>query len=226
MRILVPLLLLKFIACSPLQVKSHLEVEKSRTLVFHDKTYAFLPFVGDAPKVVILEHADLIREKLSQKGYQEVESNKADLLISYDVLIVPRGSLISSKIALGAFGGWTSRRGMLYHSYGGVSGRVGTSPTFGGLGLFGGYSGIYRASGSTPYYENFYDVVFKIVIYDGRTYRGIPTSVLLKANVEGEGRSGPMFDVIPYLITGFFKSFPEFAGEKPETISEEEVWHR
>lgn len=229
MRVLILLLLLGCNFCSPLQVKSQVEVERSDHIRYYEKTYAFLPFFGQAPPIIIRENEDLIREKLAEKGYKEVDISRADQLIHYDILIFPRGSVIDHKADLGAFGGWTSARGMRYHSYGGTSSRLAAVPILGSVGgyspfAFMGNFGNSRISGGSPYYENFYDVIFKLVIYDGKRYRGLPSSVLLKANVEGEGRSGPMFDVIPYLITGFFKSFPNFAGEKNEIISEEEVW--
>ncbi len=230
MKILFVFILYALFACSPLQVKSQLEVAKSRNLLLYSKTYAFLPFNGEAPKVQIMEHADLIRVKLTAKGYQEVEEDRADLLIHYDILVFPRGTVIDPRIKLGASGGWTTSRGMRYHSYGGVSNRFSNVPFLGGLGGYGnmygafGLSNAYRNSSRNYYDETFYDVIFKIEIYDGRRSRGIPSSVLLKANVEGEGRSGPLFDVVPYLITSFFKTFPDFSGEKPETVSENEVW--
>ncbi|EPG65374.1 hypothetical protein ACE5IS_10410 [Leptospira wolffii] len=223
--------ILFWIACSPLQVKSQVEIAKSRNLTLYSKTYAFLPFTGEAPKPQIMEHADLIRGKLMEKGYEEVEESRADLLLHYDILVYPRGTVIDPIIELGAFGGWTSRRGMRYHSYGGVSNRFRNVPILGGIGggfgsLYGyyNYSDSYRGNSKSYYDETFYDVIFKIEIYDGRRYRGLPSSLLLKANVEGEGRSGPLFDVVPYLITSFFKNFPDFSGEKSVVVSEEEVW--
>ncbi|TGL63345.1 hypothetical protein [Leptospira sarikeiensis] len=226
MRILILIFLSGLISCSPLQVKSQVEVERSEFMRYQGKTYAFLPFFGQAPKVIIIENAELIREKFAEKGYEEVHFEKADILVHYDILIMPRGSMIDFRTDLGAFGGWTTARGMRYHSWGGSSSRSNSVSLLGFMGYAGsfGYGGGYRSGGYAPYAENFYDVIFKIEMYDGKKYRGLPSSLLLKANVEGEGRSGPLFDVVPYLITSFFKTFPELKGEKKVIVSEDEVW--
>ncbi|EQA35305.1 hypothetical protein LEP1GSC047_1841 [Leptospira inadai serovar Lyme str. 10] len=239
MRIRFLLLFIYSISCSPLVVKSGVEVSQSRQITLYAKTFAFLPFVGEASRIQIAEHEDLIRSKFIEKGFREVEMNRADLLIAYDILTYPRGTVIPNSIPLGASGGWLTRRGLRYHSdgdtvrgsfgipfLGGLAGGYGSNGMYSGYGgyYFGGGYGAYQRSYTRSYYDtSYYDIIFKMLIYDGRVYRGKPFSVLLEANIEGEGRSGYLFDVVPYLIASFFKSFPNFNGQKMETISEYEV---
>ncbi|TGK11428.1 hypothetical protein EHO60_03705 [Leptospira fletcheri] len=242
MKFSVAVLVIFHLFCSPLMVKSGVEVSQSHRMTLFGKTFAFLPFAGEASKVQIAEHEDLIRTKFIEKGFKELDANRADLLVSYDILTFPRGTVIPNSLPVGASGGWFTKRGIRYHSDGDtVNGYFGI-PFLGGLaggvGGIGGYSGYgggygyYMGSGYGAYRRSLpgragnvsnYDIIFKMTIYDGRSYRGKPFNVLLEASIEGEGHSGYLFDVVPYLIASFFKSFPDFNGQKMETVSEYEV---